>query len=343
MSSKNTNKISADAYIPVTLLTDIRKRHSEECTSELAGLQLSNFLYNVRMSRYYPGILGFEGALKKIPAIIIGVGPSLTPNVIKLLKENRRNVILVSVDASLPLLAKQELYPHFCVMVDPTEKQRNNFEGIDTKKFYTIVPPIVHPSIFRIVDPKHLAIYNVKDPKSELMEQAPYHTGKKGALPAGVLTSGSAFAFAAICGCDPIIFVGHDLCWHTPDKVYAEGISGDKRNFQMSVKFRGGCLLFPDIHGKLVLTHETFVVFWAWMRDMVGCMQQRVINCTGEGILAMKGIRQMKLDRVMKVYGNKELVGLEEKITKAYNYEIADGYVERLLVPKFKKTIEVVK
>ena len=339
---RNTKRrIDPDAYLPPELLAEVRKSHSDNCRDTLLKTHISNFLYNVRVVRYYPGILGFEGALKRMPSIIIGAGPSLTPSVINSLKEHRSKVLLFAVDAALPLLKKHDLYPHFCVMVDPTEKQKHNFDDIDTTQFLSIIPPIVHPSIFRIISPNHLAIYNVKDPRSDILELAPYHTGKKGALPAGGLTSGSAFAFAAICGCDPIMFVGHDLSWPTPDKVYAEGINEKKVAFQKGAKFRGKCLLFPDINGGLVLTHETFIVFRAWMRDMVPSMSQRVINCTESGILAMKGMRQMKLERALRTYCSKEMVGVMERIQKAYRYEISDGFVEKLLKPKFRRVKEV--
>jgi len=221
-------------------------------------------------------------------------------------------------------------------MVDPTEKQKDNFAGIDTTRFYTIVPPIVHPSIFRVVDPRHLAVYNIKDPGSALLELAPYHTGKRGALPAGVLTTGTCFGLAAVMGCDPILFIGSDLSWPRPDEVYARGTDSRKVAFQKSAKFRHNCLLFPDIHGKLVLTHVTFINFWAWMRDNARLVKNRVINCSEAGILRTKHIRVMRFESALRKYCKGELVGLRELLDKAYNYEYGDGLVEKLLLPEFK-------
>ncbi len=333
-------RIDSEHYMPEDLLTEVRKRHQEECREELTSLHITNFLWNMSVFHRYPGILGFEQIFKRVPAVIVGAGPSLDKH-LSLLERYRKNIIIVAGDATLPIFKERGFYPHFCVMVDPTEKQKDNFVGVDTTKFITVVPPIVHPSIFRMVDPHHLCMYNVKDPKSVILEQAPYHTGRLGALPAGVLTSGSCFGFAAAMGCDPILFIGHDLSWPTPDKVYAEGVVKEKIGFQKGCKFRSGCLLFPDIHGKLVLTHTTFVNFWAWLRDCVRVVDVRVINCTEAGILKFRGMRVMRFESALKRYASKELVGVEEKINKAYNYKVADGLIEKLLLPKMRKRKEV--
>jgi len=299
---------------------------------ELDKCHLSNFLWNFPILKNYPGILGFEGAFKNIPAVIVGAGPSLEKNM-NLLKEYKDKMLILSCDAALPILVKKlDIYPHFVVMGDPTDKQKFNFDDIDTTKFYTIVPSVVHPSIFRAVDPQHISVYNVRS-DSPLCEMIPYHIGRKGGLPAGVLTSGSVFMFAAIMGCNPITFVGHDLSWPTPDKVYADGVVEKKHNFQKSVKFKGDCLLFPDINGDLVLTHTTFVNFYIWLRDSVHRLKARLFNSSEAGILKMNKIIPMPFAKWIKKYCRYILTGLDEKIQRAYNYQFIDGNVEKLLIP----------
>ena len=333
-----STRIEAEVFMPKDALTHIRQKHSESCKADLPDMHLSNFLFNVKTIHNYPGILGFEKIFKKTPAVIVGAGPSLDSKTVELLKKYRDNIIIISVDAALPVLVgKYDLYPHFVCMVDPTEKQKDNFKGIDTTKFYSIIPTVVHPSIFRTIDPQHLAVYSIKDSGSTLLELAPYHTGKIGALPAGVLTSGTCFAFAAIMGCNPLMFVGHSLSWPDTEHVYADGIDQKKIDFQKGAKFRGGCLLFPDIDGKLVLTHETFVVFWAWVNDMAHRMKQKVLNCSGAGILKSRDIKAVPFKDALKKYCSKELVGVDETIKKAYKYQVSDGYIEKLLTPDFKR------
>jgi hypothetical protein len=164
----------------------------------------------------------------------------------------------------------------------------------------------------------------------------PYYTGRKGGLPAGVLTSGSVFGFAAMTGASPITFIGHDLSWPTPEKVYAEGVADYKHSYQKNVKFKSDCLLFPDINGKLVLTHSTFVNFWIWLHDALPRMRINLYNSSEAGILKMKYIKVMPLQSWMDKFCKYELVGMEERTASAYNYQCKDGMIEKLLLPPLK-------
>lgn len=330
------DKMTAEKYMPPELLKEVRSTYQEECRKELLGFHISNFLWNVRLAPQYPGIIKFEKLFPNYPAVIVGVGPSLDKH-IELVKKYRKNILLVAVDASLPILKKYDIVPDFVGVVDPTAKQADNFKDIDTTQFYTVIPPVAHPSVFRKLDPMHTLLYNVKDPQSPIMEQAPYHTGQKGALPAGVLTSGTCFAFSAIMHCNPIMFIGHDLSWPTPDNVYSKDIAQMKKDFQKGAKFRSNCLLFPDINGKLVLTHSTFLNFWAWMKDFCKAATVRVINCSEAGILLNEDMRAIPFEVALKRYASKELVGVKTKIEKIYmESKFPNGLVEKLLTPKFK-------
>lgn len=302
---------------------------------DLDKCHLSNFLWNMPILKNYPGILGFEGAFKKVPAIMVGAGPSLEKHV-DLLKENQKKMLIVSGDAALPILVNRlGIYPHIVVMGDPTEKQVENFKDIDTSKFITVCATITHPSIFRTIDPKHLCVYNVKS-NSPLSEMIPYHVGRKGGLPAGVLTSGSVFGFTAMTGASPITFIGNDLSWPTPDKVYTEGVVQRKHSYQKAIKFKSDCLLFPDVHGKLVLTHSTFINFYIWLRDSLPRLNVNVYNSSEAGILKMKEIKVLPFKQWIERFCKYELVGIEERISGAYNYQYKDGMVEKMLLPPLK-------
>lgn len=317
------------------------EQHRTTYSTLLAGDQLdkchlSNFLWNYSILKNYPGILGFEGVFKNNPAVMVGAGPSLEKNM-HLLKEYQKNMIIVTGDAALPILVKKlGIYPHFVVMGDPTEKQGENFEGIDTKKFITVCATVSNPSIFRIIDPKHLCVYNVRSNQT-LSELIPFHTGRKGGLSAGVLTSGSVFGFIAMTGANPITFIGHDLSWPTPDKVYAEGVVQKKHDYQKGIKFKSDCLLFPDINGELVLTHSTFINFYIWLKDSLSKIKTRVYNSSEAGILEMKEIQVVPFKKWIDKFCKYELVGLEERIEKAYDYQYSDGMIEKVLLPELKE------
>ena len=329
-------KMDGETYLNSRDRDSHRKAYSSLIKEDsLESAHLSNFLWNMSVVRNYPGILGFEGIFKNTPGIIVGSGPSLEKNM-HLLKAASKKALIFCGDAALPVLVnKLGIYPNFVVMGDPTEKQAENFKGIDTTKFMTIAATVCHPSIFRTIHPQHLCVYNIRS-DSLLGSLIPYHTGRKGGLPAGVLTSGSVFGFAAMTGASPLTFIGHDLSWPTPDKVYAEGVVNYKHSYQKNVKFKSECLLFPDINGKLVLTHSTFINFYIWLSDCLPRVKVNLFNSSEAGILKMKLIKVMPLQNWLDKFCKYDLVGLPERIAGAYNYQTPDGMIEKLLLPPLR-------
>lgn len=331
-------KIIGEQYMSDKDIQEHREQYKKGCDSELEECYTSNFLWNLPILKNFPGILKFKGIFKNYPVVIVGAGPSLKKNM-HLLKKHRDKMIIISLDAALPVLVKKlGIYPDLVVMGDPTEKQKLNFEGIDTTKFYTITASVCSPAIFRVIDPKHLAVYNIKS-DARITQIVPYHTGSRGALPAGVLSSGSAFGMAGAMHCDPITFIGHDLSWPTPDKVYADGVTKMKHNFQKGAKFKSNCLLFPDINGNLVLTHSTFFNFYIWLRDSVHAVKTRVHNSSEAGILKMKHIKHIPFKKWISIYCKKELIDVEEKIKKAMHDWWVDenGDIETIMLAPLKK------
>lgn len=329
-------KVDPEQYMAGAPLEAHRQQHSDMCSKQLMEAHLRNFLWNIRIVKDYAGILGFENTFKGMPMVVAGAGPSLDKHW-DLLKQYRKNIIIIVCDAALPAFMAHDLPPDIVIVVDPTEKQKENFNTIDCSKTYSVLPPICHPEVFRRVEPRHCSVYNIKDPSSMVLEMAPYHTGRKGALPAGVLTTGSGFGFAAMSGASPIMFIGMDLSWPSPDRVYADKIAEEKYDFQRAVKLKGGCALFPDINGGFRLTHNTFICFWAWLKTSVEVCKVNTINCSEEGILKSKYIKVKPFKDTLEKYASKELVGIKEKIEKAHDARYEDKLVEKLLVPPFRK------
>ena len=334
-------KVDPEKYMAGEALAKHKEQHSQMCADQLVQAHLHNFLWNIRIVKEYAGILGFENLFKGMPMIVAGAGPSLDKHW-DLLKKYRKNVIIITCDAALPAFMKQDLPPDFVIVVDPTEKQHLNFDCINCEETYSILPSICHPEVFRKVVPRQCSVYNIKDPSNMVLEIAPYHTGRKGALPAGVLTTGSGYGFAAMSGARPIMFVGMDLSWPSPDTVYADNLAENKYNFQKAVKLKGGCALFPDINKGFVLTHNTFICFWAWLKEVVEMSKVVVYNCSEAGILKSKRIRPMPLGKCLEKFASKELIGIKDLIRKAHESRYVDGVVEKLLVPPFRKGYKAV-
>lgn len=132
-------------------------------------------------------------------------------------------------------------------------------------------------------------------------------------------------------------FIGHDLCWESFDKVYADGVSEKKSNFQKAAKFRGNCLLFPDINGNMVVTHQTFAVFYLWLRDSIAITSVQCYNSSEAGILKMKRIKVLPFQKYINKFCKKVLINKQEKIQKALDHEYQDGFIEKIMLPPISK------
>jgi hypothetical protein len=65
-------------------------------------------------------------------------------------------------------------------------------------------------------------------------------------------------------------------------------------------------------------------------------MNIRLYNSSEAGILKMKEITVMPLQKWLDKFCKYDLVGVEEKIAGAYNYQCKDGMIEKLLLPPLK-------
>lgn len=281
-------KLTGEMWMPLDKLNGLRQRYDERCDLELPTTLISNLISNIlylKTKHELPGVNTLEGRHPGRPAVIVGLGPSLDKH-LKMLTSYRERFLIITGDAALPVLIKNGITPDYVGMIDPYDKQANNFKDIDLTKFTTVVPNVVHPKVLEILDPEHTLMYNLAHKQSALHNVAPTYTGDLGSYLGAALTTGTAFQMAVAMKCEPMAFVGHDLSWPSIDKVYAKDAFEWKCEFQKQVKFKSDCLLFPDIYGKLVLTHFTFMIFWGWIRDYLKTHKiLDVYNCSEAGIL----------------------------------------------------------
>lgn len=330
MSNKRISRMGkhkAVGYLTASELRECCELNNNSARDTLQSVIVSNTLCNLAQIQRSPGILNFHNQFVGRPAFVIGLGPSLSTEQIEMLKAKRDEVIIIAIDAALPLLWDKGLIPHFVALLDPSERPAKSFDPpIDTTKFYTVASLVAHPETIRKIDPRHLIFYNTWNPENVFLREVIHHTGqKRGIFPACALTPGAAFEFAICMGCDPITFLGVDLSFPSPTETYAQGTPQWKVDFQSKIKFRGGLLLFPDIHGDLVLTHFTFMAFWQYVYDRTNEINRTFINATGAGILDNDNISQMDLAKVLDKYAKGPIPDLETNITRLYRGETLNG------------------
>lgn len=273
---------------------------NNEARETLGGRYLVNTLFNLPRIIRGRDLRGFAGAGRGRAAVVCGAGPSLNHN-LETMRAHRDDVALVAVDTALRPMLEAGLTPDFVVALDPAVLNARHLSGLSLPK-----PPLLvceaalDPSAFDSFG-DDVAFFRVggNDPWPWLLEQ-----GVDVPILAAwgsVLTS--AFAFAEMLDCDPIVLAGADLAW-TGNQPYCRGTAFE---FDWGgVVLRGQPL--PDYWRRLAARKATehaldiddqptdtaphLVAFRDWIVDRAAKSGRKVINLTGAGLLHGPAVRQ---------------------------------------------------
>lgn len=153
----------------------------------------------------------WKNRLQNQPAIIVAAGPSLDRN-IQVLSRVYGLAWIFAVDSSLRIVQKHGIQAQFVVSKDPTERNLVHFQNLD----YADPPilafdPQVHPSIPVCFRDRLLYIPN----RNPAMHGYLRNMGLSDddCLPLSTNVAIAAFNLACHMGCNPIVFVGLDLCF----------------------------------------------------------------------------------------------------------------------------------
>ncbi|MGE5196516.1 MAG: motility associated factor glycosyltransferase family protein, partial [Anaerolineae bacterium] len=178
---------------------------------DLGSQVLKNVLRNAPRFQNASFAKRLEGCFSGIPAIICGAGPSLDSSLACLKELRLRNRALIFAGgASLNALSKESLLPHFSAGLDPSSS-KSRF--LDQDFFET---PFFYQSRLssEVLDLAHGPLLWVSDSGGYPIEKWIHERlGVESAFFEGgwnVATLNAALSVAL--GCNPIIFVGMDLC-----------------------------------------------------------------------------------------------------------------------------------
>lgn len=177
-----------------------------------------------RLPRSYDGSRWF-GSFENIPAIICGAGPSFAKNSAHL-KTMADRALLFGGGSALNVLAHAGIVPHFAASIDP-DPPRDRWEGQTAGDLPFFYQHRVSSELRAQV--KGPALW-IKDASAHPIEKWFYtHVPLQGPeLEAGWNAATFSTALAVSLGCNPIIFVGLDLCLEE-GKCYAPGVAGERK------------------------------------------------------------------------------------------------------------------
>ena len=229
-----------------------------------------------------------QGKLKGIPAILIASGPSLN-EAIPALKDFQDKSVLIAADSLISFLPAAGIEPLFYVTVDPQKATHDKINGSTSNAIL-----FFHPAVFHLIPREWqgpLLTTSTRMAPYQIL-QLPYHGHVEEDVQCQMHL---AFNLASWMGCDPIILVGQDLCYHG-EKLYADGaqyIKGEDVERVLRGTFEA-----KNVRGEIVQTTTVFESYRTTYERKIRAFPGRVFNAT-EGGLNIVGAENTTLEALL--------------------------------------------
>lgn len=223
---------------------------------------------NIPVVQSNPGVHVFKDTLKGVPCVIVCAGPSLANN-IDLVKGLDGKAVIMAVDTSLRSLVKRDVKVNFVNAHDANPQGAKFFKGIKTEAiglFVNYISPITIKAFegkkcFYYVRDDSIATYktmaiacNSKDRKDNSFLDADIIGGSS--------VAHTALYIALMMGCNPVTFIGLDLCYPDINNSHFESDNPKKLNTQKLMDV-------VNIQGKKVKTNLSFYSYKTVLENMV--------------------------------------------------------------------------
>lgn len=158
------------------------------------------------------GVAFLKNAAKEIPAVVVGIGPSLD-RCIQDLKRAPRHAVIIATDAALRPLARHGIHPDLVVNFDARDEQRTMWESLDTSRYVLLANSATSPYTIDAWKGSIL-FFNMRQDDDEFCTNIlPAINPYLGQIPNMGTVGNGAIWLAHFMGCKPIITVGMDLCY----------------------------------------------------------------------------------------------------------------------------------
>jgi hypothetical protein len=237
-------------------------------TESILSHQLhDNIIPNLRRIPECSYINQWKDALKGVPIIICGAGPSLKA-IAEELRQARSHALIIACGSALSALSHLNIRPHLGIAIDPNERELHCLSGCIFRDLPLLFGSRLYPRVFELFDGPYGYIRSGTGGSLEsyVEEQLglndPYLGYDLGREALSVTTL--ALSLAHFWGCNQIIFAGVDMAY-AREKHYAEGVpvkaplnTQEKRSSDQMVRRKGA-------EGHMVTT----LIKWIMERDTI--------------------------------------------------------------------------
>jgi len=247
-----------------------------------------NFESNKNRILRTPGVTSLFGKFRKVPAIVVGAGPSLEKNR-QWLQPAQDRAIIICADTILRSLDMQGVKPTITISLDPQEEIKFLFTGVDTTRMTLIAPTIINPEALEAWRGQ-VVFYNKYAPDiGSLTAIAQSNPGTGYLIPGGTVLS-VALDLAFRMEADPIAFIGQDLSY-PPGAAYSAGtVYGDSGYEELFERSMEDMVTDIDIFGRELPTKKSLFVTKQWMEWAFTTWKRATpasfYNCTEGGIVS---------------------------------------------------------
>lgn len=165
------------------------------------------------------GIRDLADLGKGLPAIIVGVGPSLDDQMAAL-REAVGRAVIISTDAAFRPLMANGIRPDLMISYDCKSEQKLLWESVPHHDVPGLFDSCAHPQTIQSWNGPVLFYnhYHQADELSHLI--LPHVYPSIGQIPSGATVGNTALLASKIMGCSPAIVVGFDFCYKQEGRAW---------------------------------------------------------------------------------------------------------------------------
>jgi hypothetical protein len=263
---------------------------SDSCRFAMSGA-IQNALENLWCNlSFVPGSRSVDsarGLFEGIPGIIVASGPSLGKNG-HLLSGLKNKAILISCGSTLVPLRRLGITPHFEVVIDPNPAMHEVLQPhLDSTACFVLSLMAQHRISQECAGQRMYFLVNFEPRVTEDLKRV---TRIQTMLPAMASVATTALFFALHIRCNPIIFVGQDLCY-TDDPAEVGNIEYPK-----------DVCMIETLDGRRVRSSTALKEAFDFYADFIPTIKDRkIINAT-EGGAGIPGAEHISLAEAAAQY-----------------------------------------